>query len=88
MFQTKTKKENILHRLKIVRGHMNKVILMVENDDYCIDTLFQIKAIGKALHEAERVILEQHLETCLVSQIQTGKSQKAIEEMKKVLTQL
>lgn len=86
MFQTKTKKGNILHRLKIARGHLDKVITMVEGDTYCIDILTQTKAIRSALEKADEVLLENHLETCVVEHIQNGRSKQAIAEIMKVFS--
>lgn len=84
MFQTKTKKEAALHRLKIARGHLEKVIEMVENNEYCIDVLTQSKAVQRALANADAVMLENHLTTCVVDHIKDGHSKMAIEEVIKV----
>jgi len=84
MFQTKTTKENILHRLKIVRGHLDKVIKMVEDDTYCIDTLIQTKAIQSALGKVDEVILENHLSNCVVDHIQHGRTKQAVDEVMNV----
>ncbi len=58
-------KKNLLHRLKIIRGHLDKVINMVEKDDYCIDVLQQSTAVGNALKQADQLILEHHLHHCV-----------------------
>jgi DNA-binding FrmR family transcriptional regulator len=80
-------KQNILHRLKIARGHLNKVIEMVETDEYCIDIIHQSQAVQKALHEADLVTLEYHLNTCALDHIKSGEADKAITEIMKVLKQ-
>jgi DNA-binding FrmR family transcriptional regulator len=84
MFQTKTKKDNALHRLKIVKGHLAKLINMVEKDAYCIDVLTQSKAIQSSLSKVDGVLLENHLSTCVVDHIKEGKSQQAVDEIMKV----
>lgn len=84
MFRPKDTQERILHRLKITRGHLDKVISMVENDDYCIDVLHQSQAIQAALKEADNLLLENHLNSCVVDHIQKGKTEKAIEEVMEV----
>lgn len=58
-------KQNLIHRLKIIRGHMDKVIEMVEKDKYCIDVLQQSAAVGSALRKADQIILENHLRHCV-----------------------
>ncbi len=86
MFQTKTKKANILHRLKIAKGHLEKVIQMVEGDTYCIDILTQTKAIQSALQKTDEVILENYLQTCVVEHIAKGRSEQAVTEIMKVFS--
>jgi DNA-binding FrmR family transcriptional regulator len=85
MFATKTKKDNVLHRLKIARGHLEKIIEMVETDAYCIDVITQSKAVQQALSKADEILLEQHLSHCVVDHIKEGKTQHAISEVMKVI---
>lgn len=63
MFKPKDTKERHLHRLKIARGHLSKVISMLEDDAYCIDILHQSQAVQKVLKEVDNLILENHLQT-------------------------
>lgn len=86
MFHTKTKKASILHRLKIARGHLDKVIAMVEEEIYCIDVLTQSKAVQKALANADAALLEDHLSTCVVDHIKEGKTKQAVDEVMKVFS--
>ncbi|OGG26042.1 hypothetical protein A2960_05820 [Candidatus Gottesmanbacteria bacterium RIFCSPLOWO2_01_FULL_39_12b] len=85
MYRPKNTQERILHRLKISLGHLKKVIQMVESHDYCIDVLHQTQAVQKALQETDSLILENHLNTCVVSAIKKGRSKEVIEEVIKVL---
>jgi DNA-binding FrmR family transcriptional regulator len=62
--KTKSEKARIDHRLKIARGHLTKLIEMVENDDYCIDLITQSLAVRKAIKATEKIILRRHLKTC------------------------
>lgn len=78
-------KRRILHRLQIARGHLNKVIRMVESDEYCVDVIHQSTAVRAALKGVDRVILENHLRTCVVDSIRQGRPQPVVEEMVKVL---
>lgn len=86
MFHTKTKKDNALHRLRIARGHLEKVIQMVENDVYCIDVLIQTKAVRSALEKVDEVLLEEHLSCCVVDHIKQGRSKQAVTEIMKVFS--
>ncbi|MDD5693078.1 MAG: metal-sensitive transcriptional regulator [Patescibacteria group bacterium] len=77
----KDKKKEILHRAKIVEGHFKKVVKMIENDDYCIDILNQSLAVQNALKKIDEVLLENHMNTCVVHKIQAGKSEEAAKEV-------
>lgn len=79
---TDTQKK-IEHRLKIARGHLNKVIKMVEEQDYCVDIIHQSQAIQSALKETDNLLLDNHLRTCVVSQIREGNTE-AIKEIMEV----
>ena len=68
-----TYKGNLLHRLKIASGHFNKVINMVEEDEYCLDVTQQTYAIQNALKKIDEVILEHHLKTCVKDAIVSDK---------------
>jgi DNA-binding FrmR family transcriptional regulator len=78
-------KTNILHRLKIARGHLDKVIDMVSKDAYCIDVVHQSIAVQAALRKVDELILENHLKTCVVDKIRNGDAEIAIKEVMEVL---
>ncbi len=76
--------ERILHRLKIARGHLDKVIKMVEGDEYCIDILHQSQAVRSGLKQTDGLILENHLRGCVVDHIKKGQVETTVEEIMKV----
>lgn len=84
MYKPKDEKEKTMHRLKIARGHLEKVIKMFEGDEYCIDVLHQSQAVQKALKEIDNLILENHLNTCAADAIKNGNGKEAIEEVMSV----
>ncbi|MBI1982482.1 MAG: metal-sensitive transcriptional regulator [Candidatus Levybacteria bacterium] len=84
MYRPKNVQERILHRLKIARGHLNKVIKMVEEQDYCIDVIHQSQAVQSALKEADSLTLENHLKTCAADAIQKGNAKRAVGELMEV----
>lgn len=81
MYKPKTETERILHRLKITKGHLQKVMQMIEDGEYCIDVLHQSQAVQKALKEVDNLILENHLRTCTSEAIKKGRSEEAITEI-------
>lgn len=84
MFTTKTPKQNVQHRLKIVRGHLDKILEMVDADAYCIDILTQTKAVRSAIEKAEAVLLENHLNHCVVNHVKQGRTKQAVAEIMEV----
>ena len=84
MYRPKDTQQRILHRLKIARGHLNKIIKMVSQQEYCIDVIHQSQAVQRALEEVDSVILENHLRTCVVDHIKKGNINVSTEELMKV----
>lgn len=83
-YRPKNTQDRILHRLKIAKGHLEKVIEMVEKDEYCIDVLHQSQAIQAALRQTDAVILENHLKTCVADSFKKGNKKNAIKEVMEV----
>lgn len=75
----------ILHRLQIAKGHLEKVISMVEKDAYCINIVHQSIAVQGALKKVDEIILENHLKTCVADSIKKGETTRAVNEMMDVL---
>ncbi len=83
-YRPKNTQDRILHRLKISKGHLQKIITMVEKDSYCIDVLHQSQAVQKALEETDTLILENHLRTCVVDNIKKGNVDISTKEIIKI----
>lgn len=85
MYRPKDTQERILHRLKIAQGHLKKVLNMVEGGEYCIDVIHQSQAVQRALKEADGLVLENHLKSCVVDHIKKGETETSIKEIMSVL---
>ena len=81
--RNETKKE-IIKRLNITNGHLQKIVEMVEGDRYCIDVLQQTEAIKGSLKKVEEIILDSHLHTCVVPSFKGDESKKSIKELVEV----
>jgi DNA-binding FrmR family transcriptional regulator len=79
-----TSKQKLIRRLKIIEGQVRGLQDMIEKDTYCIDVITQTSAVKKALSGVEDALMENHLSTCVVHQIQKGKEKTAVEEILKV----
>lgn len=60
---------DVTKRLKTIEGHLKGVERMVDDGAYCIDVIRQIQAINSALNKVSAMILENHLNTCLITAV-------------------
>ncbi len=61
--------DGALKRLKTVEGHIRGIERMVEEGAYCIDVIRQIQAVQAALNKVSSQILEEHLNSCLITAV-------------------
>jgi DNA-binding FrmR family transcriptional regulator len=79
------KQDQTLKRLKTAEGHLRGIVRMVEEDSYCIDIIRQIQAVQAALNKVSLGILEDHLNSCVITAIQ-GDDPKERERVLKEIT--
>lgn len=79
-----TPKKDIVRRFKIIEGHFRKITQMIEEDSYCIDVLHQTAAVRSAVKKAEELLLNNHLNHCVVQAIRSNGEKKALEELAEV----
>ncbi|NLW51889.1 MAG: metal-sensing transcriptional repressor [Tissierellia bacterium] len=82
--------KKILRRLKIIKGQVDGVINMIEEDRYCVDVSNQIMAINSALKSVNKEILSNHLRTCVKDSfdIEHSDSEDKIEEIITIIDKL
>jgi uncharacterized protein len=56
---------NIVKRLKRADGHLHSVIGMIEAGRPCVDIAQQLHAVEKAIAQAKRVLVQDHIDHCL-----------------------
>ncbi len=81
-------KQNVVRRLKIIEGHVSRIIKMVEDGTYCIDILQQTSAVKNALKKAEEILLINHLNSCVINALKSGADEKTAEELGRVFRKL
>lgn len=79
--------DSTIRRLKTIEGHLRGVIRMVEEDTYCIDVIRQIQAVDAALNKVSAQILENHLNSCVITAIK-GNNAKEREKVLKEITEV
>lgn len=78
---------DLMNRLKRIEGQVRGIQGMLEKDAYCIDILTQVSAINAALNSFNKVLLANHMESCVAENIRNG-NDEVIEELVKVLPKL
>jgi DNA-binding FrmR family transcriptional regulator len=78
-------KKGALNRLKTVRGHLDAVIAMVDEERYCPEVMKQISALQASLEKVNRILLENHLETCVPEAVAAGRSAQIVDELMEAL---
>lgn len=73
--------DDLQKRLNRVIGQLNGVKAMIDDNRYCGDVLMQLSAAESAVHSISAILLQNHLETCVVEQIEQGNTQVIDEAM-------
>jgi CsoR family transcriptional regulator, copper-sensing transcriptional repressor len=74
-------RRSALNRLKTVRGHLDGVIGMVEEERYCPEIMKQISALQASLEKVNRILLQNHLETCVTHAVADGRAAEIVDEL-------
>lgn len=78
---------NLINRLSRIEGQIRGIKRMVEEDAYCIDILVQVAAANAALNSFNKVLLGEHIKTCVANDIRDGKDE-TIDELVTTLQKL
>ncbi|MDD6789680.1 MAG: metal-sensing transcriptional repressor [Lachnospira sp.] len=76
--------KDLINRLNRIEGQVRGVKRMLENNAYCPDIITQVSAINAALNSFNKVILADHIRTCVADDIKAGGTQK-VDELVKLL---
>ena len=81
-------RKDVRDRLVRAEGHIRGIIKMIDEDKECPDILIQIGAVKAALGKAGLIILEDHIEHCLVEAVKSGDVGPQLDELKAGLEKL
>lgn len=79
--------KDLVHRLNRIEGQIRGIRGMVEKDIYCTDILVQVAAVNAALNSFNKVLLANHIRTCVAQDIRDGK-EETIDELVTILQKL
>ena len=74
----------VLNRLSRAIGHMESIKRMVEEGRDCSEVLIQLSAVKSAINNTGKIILQDHIEHCIVDAVEHG-DREAIKELEKAI---
>lgn len=76
----------IIKRLRRAEGHLRSISTMLESGRSCLDVAQQLQAVEKAITNAKRVMIQDHIDHCLEASVSTGgrEQRQAISDFKAI----
>lgn len=78
---------DLVNRLNRIEGQVRGLKRMLETDAYCTDILVQVSAVNAALNSFNKVLLANHIRTCVARDIRDGRNE-TIDELVNTLQKL
>ena len=79
----------VVNRLKRAEGHLRKIIKMIEEENACVDVAQQLHAVEKAVTQAKKTFIRDHIDHCLDGAVESPENARALvtefKEMSKYL---
>ena len=85
--RTEKEYKDMLNRLSRIEGQVRGIKRMVEEDAYCVDIITQVAAVNAALNSFNKVLLTNHIKTCVAKDIREG-NDEVIDELTALLQKL
>lgn len=79
--------KDLIHRLNRIEGQVRGIKGMVERDVYCTDILVQVAAVNAALNSFNRLLLENHIKSCVMADLKEGR-EETVDELLVVLQKI
>ena len=88
MSKTHTHKQtrSVINRLSRIEGHIRAIKVMLEEERPCPEILIQLAAVKSAITKASRLVLEDHMESCLYQATRASAPEKEWESLKEALS--
>jgi DNA-binding FrmR family transcriptional regulator len=77
-------KAKALGRLRRIEGQVQGIQRMLEQDKYCVDVLLQLTAVQGAVEQVQKLVLGQHIATCVGDAMRSGNArerQRKVDEL-------
>ncbi|WP_245833026.1 metal-sensitive transcriptional regulator [Oceanobacillus timonensis] len=78
---------NLMNRMSRIEGQVKGVKRMIDRNVYCDDILTQMSAVQSALHSVSRLLLESHINTCVMDRLE-NKDPEIVEEFMTTISKM
>ncbi len=78
---------DLMNRLNRIEGQIRGIRGMVEDERYCVDILNQVSAVQSALNGFNKVLLSNHIRSCVVADVKEG-NEHAVDELCETIKKL
>lgn len=85
--RSEKEQRDLINRLSRIEGQIRGIKGMIEKDCYCTDIIVQVAAANAALNSFNKVLLGDHIRTCVADGIREGDDEK-IDELVELLQKL
>ena len=85
--RTEKEYKDLINRLNRIEGQIRGIKGMIEKEAYCTDILTQVSGVNAALNSFNRVLLSNHIKTCVINDIREGK-EETVDELLVTLQKL
>ena len=87
-FRDQEEKRRLMNRLRRIEGQVRGIQNMLEQDAWCPDIMIQVSAVNQALNSFNKVLLAEHIKSCVVRDIKEDKTEtidELVETLQKVM---
>jgi len=86
MLHAHKRRKDIRNRLVRAEGHLKGVTKMIDEDKDCPDVLIQLAAVRAALDKVAKMVLVDHLESCVLEAASSGEAEEQVERLEEALS--
>ena len=81
-------KKQIERLVKTARGQLDGILIMVDEDRYCIDISNQLLAAQAVLSKANREIIKAHMKSCVKAALESGSGEEKLDELMSIIEKI
>ncbi len=78
-------KDSTRRRLLSIKGQVQGIQQMIEDEKYCVDILIQLSAVRAAIGKVGAIVLKRHVESCVVDAMESGSEKETAEKIEELV---